>query len=159
MKANLAMGLVTALMTTMPALAETVAIFPVKLLDTSFEARDQEGEHVKRQEMMAEILASEIGAETLILTPEQVAQTCAPETADCLLQVAREAGADQALFVGIQKVSSLIIEMNVALVKAADGATVQTGELNFRGDNDNSWRRAAEYVSDQIRSGTLRHPG
>ena len=159
MRPNLVMGLVAALLTTTPAMAETVAIFPVKLLDTSFEPRDQEGEHAARQQMMAEILASGMEGETTILTTDEVAQTCAPETVDCLLQVARDAGADHALFVGVQKVSSLIIEMNVALVDAADGATVQTGELNFRGDNDNSWRRAAEYVSDQLRGGTLKHDG
>ncbi|MCQ0970057.1 DUF3280 domain-containing protein [Paracoccus sp. TK19116] len=135
--------------------AETLAVFPVKLLDTSNEARDQRADHASRQTMMAEILAEGLPGEKTMIAPETVAQVCPQATPDCLFGVARDAGADQALFVSLQKASSLIITMYVSIVELDDGALVKYGDLSFRGDTDQSWQRAAEYVVKEMAAGAF----
>lgn len=139
------------LLTLMPlaAAAQPVAILPVKLLDTSHEARDQRADHDQRLALMAEVIAAELG-DTVAITPEDVA-TCQPETTECLLALARDKGADQALFIVTQKTSTLILQVFANLVDVRTGAPVLSRNLNFRGDNDDSWRRAARFLARDIR--------
>ena len=134
----------------LPADAETLAIFPVKLLDTSSEARDQSADHTRRQAMMGELFAEGLDVSSVRIEPEQVGADCVPETAECLFDVARDAGADQAMFVSIQKASSLIMNLFVTVADTDNGSVVWNNQLSFRGDTDESWRRAALFVVDEL---------
>ena len=130
-----------------PAWAD-IAILPVKMLDTSGEARDQQEDHDRRMALLARVLAEELPATPV--APDALA-ACQPQTADCLLAATLSTGADQALFVVAQKTSTLILQLFVNLVDARTGELLDSRNLNFRGDNDEAWRRAGLFLAGQIR--------
>ncbi len=133
----------------------TLAILPLKLLDTSGEPIDQGPEHARRLTIMAEDLAADLGSgggyRTLRLTPETLRTRCPDERPDCLLATAREAGADL-VFVGVvHKSSTLILQLFARVAETRTGRAVLTRDLNFRGDTDEAWRRAEAFLAGQIR--------
>jgi hypothetical protein len=137
------------------ARAETLAVMPVKLLDTSQEQRDQSAEHARRLDMVGAALAADMkGAgpytDTVRVLPERVAASCPEETAECLLDLAGSAGADQALFAVVQKSSTLIMQVFVHLVDVRDSALVASRDLNFRGDTDESWMRMESFLAHTL---------
>ena len=60
-------------------------------------------------------------------------------------------GADRALFIVAQKTSTLILQLFVNLVDTRTGELIDSRNLNFRGDNDEAWRRAGVFLAGQIR--------
>lgn len=131
------------------ALAEGLLIAPVKLLDTSHEARDQSAEHARRQALLADVLAGELQAS--LLPADAVAGACPRETADCLVTLMQDRGAERGLFIVVQKSSTLILQIFASVVDLRAGKLVTHRELNFRGDNDESWRRAGVFLARQLR--------
>lgn len=136
-------------------LPPTLAILPLKLLDTSGEPVDQGPEHARRLAAMARNLAEDLGAgggyRTLLVTPETLHARCPDERPDCLLEAAREAGADR-VFVGVvHKSSTLILQLFARVADARTGRAVLTRDLNFRGDTDEAWRRAGVFLAGQVR--------
>ncbi|RNF35821.1 DUF2380 domain-containing protein [Paracoccus methylarcula] len=124
-------------------------MFPVKLLDTSKEARDQTAEHERRLGILSEVLQAELdGAVTI--TGETLSD-CEPETTDCLLELARDTGSERAVFVVVQKTSTLILQVFANLVNVETGELIASRDLNFRGDNDEAWRRAGRFLAKQLR--------
>lgn len=142
---------IAALVALVPAWAgaERLAILPVKLLDTSGEARDQSQAHEARLALLATVLKDELG-DTVLIDAAAIA-SCQPQTTDCLLERARAAHAERALFVVTQKTSTLILQIFANLVDARTGALIVSRNLNFRGDNDESWRRAGRFLARQLR--------
>lgn len=131
-----------------PVLAQDTAVLPVKLLDTSYEAQDQQGDHSRRLDMMADTLARALSAERI--APGDVAAACPRETTDCLVTLLRDRDADRGLFVVVQKTSTLILQVFADLVDVRDEKLVRHAELSFRGDNDESWQRAADFLVGQL---------
>lgn len=145
------------------ARAETLAIMPVKLLDTSGEATDQRADHERRLALVESALAADMkGSEryraTIPVTPEAVAAACPRETAACLIGAARDAGADAALFIVVQKSSTLILQVFAHLVDTETTALVASRELNFRGDTDESWMRMEHFLANQLADATSDAP-
>jgi hypothetical protein len=135
--------------------ATTLAVLPIKLLDTSAEPKDQTDEHRLRLQSMAVELRSDLGSlgryHTVPVLAEDVQRTCIEETTDCLLSMARSQGAEL-VFVGVvHKSSTLIMQMWARIVDAQTGGVLFSRELNFRGDNDEAWHRAEAFLIDQIR--------
>lgn len=133
----------------LPALAEGLYILPVKLLDTSNEARDQSAEHARRLGLMAEVLAKELPAQPI--GAERIAASCAGEDPECLLGMLRDEGADRGLFIVVQKTSTLILQVFASVVDSRDQSLIAYREMNFRGDNDEAWRRAAVFLARDLR--------
>lgn len=136
--------------------ASTLAVLPIKLLDTSAEPRDQSAEHRARLERMAAELSSDLASlgpyRTVIMDGADVQRRCTPETPECLLAAARARGAEL-VFVGVvHKSSTLIMQMWARVVDPRSGGTLFSRELNFRGDNDEAWRRAEAFLVDQIKA-------
>lgn len=129
--------------------AETVAILPVKLLDTSGEIRDQQRDHARRMTILADAMRAELG-DSVMIPPEALA-ACRPQTSECLLDLAAGAGGDRALFVVAQKTSTLILQLFANLVDLGDNRVILSREMNFRGDNDEAWRRAGRFLGRQMR--------
>jgi hypothetical protein len=143
------------------ARAETLAVMPVKLLDTSQEQRDQAAEHARRLDMVGAALAADMkGAgpygDTVLVSPETVAAACPDETAACLIAAARAAGGDQALFTVVQKSSTLIMQVFAHVVDVGDNALVVSRDLNFRGDTDESWMRMEGFLARTLADATVR---
>ena len=139
------------------AQADTLAVMPVKLLDTSNEARDQTADHARRLAMVTEALATDMHgpyAETVLLAPEALAAACPRETARCLIDAARSTGADKALFIVVQKSSTLIMQVFAHVIDLDTDAVVVARDLNFRGDTDESWMKMEGFLARTLASAT-----
>ena len=132
----------------MPLFAQELAIAPVKLLDTSREARDQQADHDRRLALMEGILADELSAARV--SREEIAAACPRETAECLVAALRDRGAERGLFIVVQKTSTLILQAFASLVDLRDGRLVTHAELSFRGDNDEAWQKAARFLVGKL---------
>ena len=142
------MLLALALAMPVPGLAQDLLIAPVKLLDTSHEARDQSAEHARRLALMGAVLAEALPGR--VIDSGAVAAACPTETADCLLTFLGGQGGKQGLFVVVQKSSTLILQVFATLVDLGDRRVRVRREMNFRGDNDEAWRRAARFLAREI---------
>lgn len=132
----------------MPLMAQDLAIPPVKMLDTSNEARDQQGDHARRMALMEEILAQELSGQLVSRT--DIAAACPRETTECLVGALRARGAEQGLFIVVQKTSTLILQAFASLVDLEGEKLVTHTELSFRGDNDEAWEKAAHFLAGKL---------
>ena len=69
----------------------------------------------------------------------------------CELDIARSLHADRVLVGWVQKVSNLIVNINIQIEDAATGAVLLNKSVDLRGNTDESWRRGISYlVKDMI---------
>lgn len=139
------------------ARAAALVMLPIKLLDTSGEPTNQASQHAGRLIGMAENLATDLTRSglyrTSVISTDQLRNGCPSESVACLLKFAQAQGAD-AIFIGVvHKSSTLIMQLWARLVDARTGRDIYTRDLNFRGDNDEAWRRAEIFLAEQIRDG------
>src|SRR4029453_19111482 len=59
----------------------------------------------------------------------------------CDMHLARRIGAEMAITGTVQKVSNLILNMNIYVRDASSGATVASMSADMRGNTDESWSR------------------
>ncbi len=72
----------------------------------------------------------------------------------CELDLARQLGADRILVGWVQRVSNLILNLNIEVRDVATGRTLLNKSADMRGNNDRSWQRAADFlVRDMIERG------
>ncbi len=133
MRALWASLFVAALASGAAARAETLAVMPVKFLDTSVDGpgqtldpspgptADEIADHARRAAAVSAALAADVAGAgpydaTVAVAPEAIAAACPRETAKCLVGVARDAGADHALFVVVQKSSALILQASAQII-------------------------------------------
>jgi hypothetical protein len=64
----------------------------------------------------------------------------------CELPLARQLGADFAAVGWVQKVSNLILNVNLQIREVASGRLVRSGSVDIRGNTDESWRRGTRYL-------------
>jgi hypothetical protein len=67
----------------------------------------------------------------------------------CELDIARSLHADRVLVGWVQKVSNLILNINIQIEDAATGAVLLNKSIDLRGNTDETWRRG---VSSLVRS-------
>jgi hypothetical protein len=60
--------------------------------------------------------------------------------------LAKQAGAELAITGTVHKISNLILNMSVYLRSAEDGRLVQQMSASFRGNTDESWSRALDWL-------------
>jgi len=65
---------------------------------------------------------------------------------DCAAQVGRLAGVDLVMQTWVQKVSELILNLNVQIYDVAAGKVVFTKSVDMRGNDDVSWNRAVRFL-------------
>lgn len=132
--------------------AQRAAVFPFELFDTSLN-----GAHGGSQERLKlidgelrDLLAKSGRYEPVPLSPAAVKATAAlPDlrTCDgCETPIARELGADVSVVGWVQKVSELILNINLVIRDAKNGAVLEAGSVDIRGDNDESWSRGVAYL-------------
>jgi hypothetical protein len=68
----------------------------------------------------------------------------------CELDIARKAGADLILLAWVQKVSNLILNINIKVRDAKTGQDVLTKSVDLRGNNDQSWQRGIDFMVRDI---------
>ena len=62
------------------------------------------------------------------------------------MQMAKRLGAELAITGTVQKVSNLILNMNIYVRDVSSGATVTAMSADMRGNTDESWSRALDYL-------------
>ena len=64
----------------------------------------------------------------------------------CELDIARSLQADRVLVGWVQKVSNLIVNINIQIEDATTGAILLNKSVDLRGNTDESWRRGVSYI-------------
>jgi hypothetical protein len=144
------------LMASAPARADPpkVAVFDFELLDTSLQGEtdgpraDEQARLLRAGDQLRKGLAESGKYIILDIAPVNAAahgsnlQACG----GCDVQYAQQLGADLAITGVVQKVSNLILNMNIYLRDARTGHLVTSMSADFRGNTDESWSRAASYL-------------
>ena len=146
-----------------PALAEvpepgTLAFFGVHFIDTSTEGAMNgiRADETARVEMAADLVASDMQDRGYVLVPltpvaEKLATVTNPARCNgCDVAMARDLGAEFALSGEVQKVSNLILNVNLVLRDAQTGKTLRAGSVDIRGNTDESWQRGVRYLLRNI---------
>ncbi|GAC1561563.1 MAG: DUF3280 domain-containing protein [Beijerinckiaceae bacterium] len=141
-----------------PALAAAepmkIAIFDFELIDTSLEGQ-MKGPNADEQARLARLapaLRTKLAASdryTIIDTTPVEARAHAQNLQSCGgcdAELARAVGAAVALTGTVQKVSNLILNLNIYLRDAKDGRLLQAMSADFRGNTDESWARALDWL-------------
>ncbi|MFB2595783.1 DUF3280 domain-containing protein [Paracoccus sp. p4-l81] len=132
----------------------SVAFFGLHFIDTSTEGavNGARPDQAQRLDMARDFVAeqfSSAGFEMLDLAPVQATldRTANPAHCNgCEVKMARELGADYALVGEVQKVSNLILSMNLVLRDAETGQAIRAAAVDIRGNTDDSWRRGISYL-------------
>ena len=64
----------------------------------------------------------------------------------CDIQLARRIGAELAITGTVQKVSNLILNMDIYVREASSGATIAAMTADMRGNTDESWSRTLDWL-------------
>lgn len=88
------------------------------------------------------------GYEITDITPvaTQVKQQDLQDCGECAPALARQLGAAVSVYGWVQKVSNLILDINLVIRSADTGAMLRAGSVSIRGDTDESWRRGLDYL-------------
>jgi hypothetical protein len=141
-----------------------VLVFDFEPVDTSLEGATY-GPRADQQARLAQIAGrlrdqlAKSGRVTVVdITP--VAAQARAANLDCGgrdAQFASQAGADFPVMTGwVQKVSSLILNMNVEVTDAKTGRVISLKSVDMRGNTDQSWSRAIDWL---IGNDLLARPG
>jgi hypothetical protein len=130
------------------------AVFDFEMIDTSLEgelhgARTDEQARLKRVgDQLRKGLAESDKFIVVDIAPVEAEalksnlQACG----GCDVELAQRLGADLSITGTVQKVSNLILNMNVYIRDAHTGKLVISMSADFRGNTDESWSRAASYL-------------
>ena len=138
-----------------PTVAESVAVFDFELIDTSLEGAIRGGARADERERLARLndqlrqLLRESGRFSFVdiapIASEAQAsnlQACG----GCDTRLARRIGAEVAITGTVQKVSNLILNMNIYVRDALSGATIAAMSADMRGNTDESWSRTLNWL-------------
>jgi Protein of unknown function (DUF2380) len=134
--------------------AQRAVVFDFELIDTSLEGA-MRGPRADEQERLAR--ASDQLRRRLAESERFVVLDVAPVAAEarannlqacggCDVRLARKLGAKLAITGTVQKVSNLILNMNIYVRDAETGRPLQAMSADFRGNTDESWGRALDWL-------------
>lgn len=67
----------------------------------------------------------------------------------CELDLARQLGAQQVAYGWVQKVSNLILNVNLVVEDVSTGRTLRAESVDIRGNTDESWSRGLRYLLNE----------
>jgi hypothetical protein len=137
-----------------PTVAQSVAVFDFELIDTSLEGavggpRADEQERLARLSDRLRQLLRDTGRFSLVdITPiaSEAQASNLQACGGCDMRLARRIGAKLAITGTVQKVSNLILNMNIYVRDAASGATIAAMSADMRGNTDESWSRTLDWL-------------
>lgn len=114
----------------------------------------------KRRAAISELLRghlAESGFEVVDTTPfaAKAAASNLQACGNCADDFARELGADYSFTGVVYKVSELVLSMHVIVHEAATSRPVASASVDLRGNTDESWRRAMDYLYRNVLSARL----
>jgi hypothetical protein len=135
--------------------AQRAAVFPFELDDTSLQG-ETGGPGANESKRLAlidgelhDLLAKSgryepvpLGAEAAKKAADMSLRTCD----GCEVPLARNLGAAVSVVGWVQKVSPLILNINLAIRDVKSGNVLQEGSVDIRGDTDESWTRGVRYL-------------
>lgn len=123
-------------------------------VDTAGEAPEPTAAHAARVQGFAGLLRDNLAArgryEVLALDCPAAACSAGSMAPDDLIQAARAAGARVLVYGGIHKMSTLIQQGKLQAVDLRSERLLLDRSFSFRGDTDEAFRRAAEFVADYL---------
>lgn len=133
---------------------QKAAFFGITFLDTSTEGEINgvREDETARVAMLEDYIADALEAEGLTLVDlapvqEELDRTTNPSKCNgCDVRMARELGARYSIVSEVQKVSNLILAINIYVRDTDDGGQVAGQAVDIRGNDDDSWRRGARYI-------------
>ncbi|HJT12571.1 MAG TPA: DUF2380 domain-containing protein [Dongiaceae bacterium] len=144
------------------ALAPSVhAADPIKLAiadfdytDTSGETQDQTAAHAERLRNFTQLIDAELSASgryqiVALACPKRPCSAGAMD-AQSLTDAARQAGARLLLYGGIHKMSTLVQFGKAQIADLETDQVVYDRTISFRGDDDNAWKRASEFLAEDL---------
>ncbi len=132
----------------------SVAFFGIKFLDTSAEGayNGVREDEVARLALLEDAIRDRFvaeGFEMVDLAPvaEELDRTWSPADCNgCDVRMAARLGADYSLVGEVQKVSNLILSMNLALREVETDRLVRMLAVDIRSNTDDSWLRGGRYI-------------
>jgi hypothetical protein len=136
-----------------PASAERlrIAVFDFTLVNTSLAAVTQQ-EMARLRKMdddLKALLAASGQYEPVDISPLRERIASGPDIRDCNgceRELAVSLGASLAAYGWVQKVSNLILNINLVIEDAATGRRLKAGSVDIRGNTDESWSRGLRYM-------------
>jgi hypothetical protein len=131
-----------------------LAVFDFELMDTSLQGEldgpraDERDRLMRVSDQVRKELAESGKFQLLEISKVNAAahgsnlQACG----GCDVQYAQQLGADLAMTGVVQKVSNLILNINIYLRDVHTGALVTSMSVDLRGNTDESWSRATSYL-------------
>ena len=131
-----------------------VAVFDLEMIDTSLQGEvngaqaDEQAWLARTGDQVRKALAESGKFRVLDIAPVNAAahgsnlQACG----GCDVKLAGEIGADLVMTGVVQKVSNLILNLNLYLRDVHTGQLVAAASADMRGNTDESWSRATDYL-------------
>jgi hypothetical protein len=132
-----------------PIPGTTVAVFPFQLDNTSLQDA-QPAEQARLKAITGQLRAAlaKQGLAPVALGDAAAKANAQTITAcgDCDLALAKQLGAKLSAIGWVQKVSVLILNINVEIRDVATGRVIAGGSADIRGDTDESWKRGLAFL-------------
>ena len=135
--------------------AVQAAVFDFELIDTSLEGEmsGQRADEQQRLKMISEQLRRQLSESGRFVVVDETSAAEAIAEAGylhgcngCEADIARALGAELAITGTVQKVSNLILNINIYLRDARSGKSLGGMSADIRGNTDKSWSRGVSYL-------------
>lgn len=131
-----------------------LAIADFDYKDTSGETQDQVAAHAERLKNFTQLIDDELSAsgkyQVVALSCPKRPCSAGVMDAQSLTDAARQSGARLLLYGGIHKMSTLVQFGKAQIADLESDQVVYDRTISFRGDDDNAWKRASEFLVDDL---------
>lgn len=136
------------------AAPHAVAVFDFELIDTSLEGAvngpraDEQARLARTGDQLRQRLSESGRVDVIDIAPVAAEARASNLQAcgGCDARLARRIGAELAITGTVQKVSNLILNMNIYIREAENGRPVAAMSVDLRGNTDESWTRALDWL-------------
>jgi hypothetical protein len=131
-----------------------LAIADFDYKDSSGETQDQTAAHAQRLKNFTQLIDDQLSAsgkyQIVVLTCPKRPCSAGAMDAQSLTDAARESGARLLLYGGIHKMSTLVQFGKAQIADLETDQVVYDRTISFRGDDDNAWQRASQFLAEDL---------
>lgn len=131
-----------------------VAVFGFELVNTSLQqTTPEERDRLRRLGEQLRAALQQSGEYRVVdvapVQPDVAKAGGIRECNGCELELARRLGASEAAYGWVQKVSNLILNINLVIEDADSGKMLKWGSVDIRGNTDESWARGLKFLLEE----------